>query len=597
MKDKFKVNILIEALRNIYSLLDAKQRKKGIFVFFLLFINAGIDVIGLGIIYPLIDAALNPDLIQQKIYLKFLYDGFGVNDSMTFVLVLSFLVLGILIIKNIAVLGITYIQTNYSHQVALRLNKKMFQYYYEQGFLFLKNENSGIQLHNIKIAPYYFAGPYFMQTLLAITELVVILFIVISLLIYSPQVIILFLFIVLPFFLVFYYMTKSTVKRIGIKKHDLEMTSTALLLESMRAFIDFKLSNKENKILSQFLFYQKNIFRLAVKERIYNNVPRQFYDVVLVIGVITLLIANWLLANNNVVLTSTLSIFALSAYRLIPAIGKIFAAMLIIEEMNPQIIPLLIVSNYKPTKFTTIQPLPIHQSIAFKNISFFYPGAKEQPILKKISFCVNKGETVGLIGVSGSGKTTLIHLLIRLIKESYGYIEIDGKRLDAVSDAAFQKNIGYVQQDVFIKDGTIIENIAFGEGSASINQARLQKAIKGAMLTDFIASHSAGLNMMLGENGVKLSGGQKQRVGIARALYKQADILVFDEATSALDMETEAAIVKTINRLAKTDKTIFIVAHRITTLSSCDRIYELENGQVARIIKYKELFNEKIYLS
>lgn len=597
MWDKLKMNVFIEALGNIYQLLDKKQRGKGTLVFCLLFVNAGIDVIGLGAIYPLVDAALNPALIQQKSYLKFLYDSFGVEDTTAFILILSFAVLCILIIKNLVVLGITYIQTNYSHQVALGLNKKMFQYYFGQGFLIFKNENSSTFLHNVQIAPHSVAGPYFMQTLTVLTELSVVLFILISLLLYSPHVIILFLFIVLPFFLGFYFFTKSTITQIGTKIHRQSIKSTGLLLEIARAYVDIKLSNTENKWLNQFLFYQKSILRLTVKERVLSLIPRQFYDVILVTGVISILIAIWLLQDSDIFLTSTLSIFAISAYRLIPAIGKIFAAVLILKGIMPQIKALMVLKNYEVTEFKHIQRLSFNRTISLKNISFSYPETKEQLLLNRISFQIKKGETIGFIGVSGSGKTTLINLLMRLIREDSGYVELDGKQLKATADAAFQKNIGYVQQDIFIKDGTLKENIAFGVDLQAIDYALLKEVVKESMLADFIASHPKGLDMPLGENGVKLSGGQRQRVGIARALYKQAEILVFDEATSALDMGTESAIVATINTLAKTNKTIFIVAHRITTLSGCDRIYELADGQITRIVNYIELFEEKMILN
>lgn len=597
MKSRVTNNILVEAIQNIYTLLDSKQRKGSIFIFLLLFVNAGIDVIGLGAIYPLIDAALNPGLIQEKAYLKYLYELIGVNDSTTFVLVLSWIVLGVLIIKNAMIIGITYLQTNYSHKIALSLNKKMFLYYYKQGFLFLNDRHSAMYLHNIRTAPKIFAGEYFMRTLFTLTELVVILFIIISLIIYDPIVIILFVFIVLPIFLSFYFITKSKVKKIGAKKHQIEIQSSTLILESIKGYVEIKLANKENKCLNQFSLYQENLMKLLVKERIYTDIPRQLYDIVLVFGVISILMATSFFEDADNMMASTLSVFALAAYRLIPAIGKIVASLVYVKNATPQIKPILVLRDYKATKFKIVERLPFNKKLIFKNISFAYPSTKEKKLLKNINFQVKKGQTIGFVGESGSGKTTLIHLLLRLIKEDNGYITIDGQQLLPTLNAAFQKNIGYVQQDVFIKDGTLKENIAFGEEIMDINNLLLIKSLKEAMLTDFVANHPKGLDMQLGENGVRLSGGQKQRVGIARALYKQAEILVFDEATSALDMDTEATIIETINGLSKTDKTIFIIAHRITTLSSCDSIYELEKGTIKRAISYQELYQEKIELN
>lgn len=594
MQRKFFDNILIEAIKNIYALLDKNQRKKGGFIFILLFINAGIDVIGLGAIYPLIDAALNPELIQTSVYLKKIYDTIGVADSTSFMLILSCIVLGILILKNVTSIIITYLQTDYSHKVALDFNKKMFLYYYGQGFLFLKNEHSGKQLHNIKYAPKNFASEYFMRTLFGLNEIVVILLILIGLVVYNPLVILLFLFLVLPLFLVFYFIAKSKTKAIGAKIYSADIKGNALLLEGLKAYTEVKLYNKEKRILGQFMLAQKELLKYSVRERIYNGIPRHLYDIVLIFGVITILLATKLLGNTETAMASTLSIFALAAYRLIPAVGKLITSIMYIKTSADQVKPLLVLRDYEPANLTEVKRLPLHKEIAFQNISFSYVQEKASDILKNVSFKVKKGETIGFIGSSGSGKTTLIHLLLRLIREKQGHLTIDGKVLNLKDDAAFQKNIGYVQQDVYIKDGTLKENIAFIEVETEINRQRLNNVIQEAMLSDFVANHPDGLNMQLGENGVKLSGGQKQRIGIARALYKQADILVFDEITSALDMETESAIVKTIIKLSKTNKTIFIVAHRITTLSSCNRIYELENGEIKQAHKYKELFNQRM---
>ena len=268
-----------------------------------------------------------------------------------------------------------------------------------------------------------------------------------------------------------------------------------------------------------------------------------------------------------------------------------------LKRLTPQIQPILQIENFPNQPFKEVQPLPINKSIVFKQISFAFPDSKEMAVLRDINFTVKKGEKVGIIGSSGSGKTTLLKILLRFLKEDTGSIEIDGQPLIADMEAKFQKNIGYVQQQVFIKNGTLKSNIAFGEEEEDIDLEYLNQAIEQAMLSDFIHNHPEGLEMHLGEKGVKLSGGQQQRIGIARALYKQAQILVFDEPTSALDVETESIIVDTIQHLSKTDKTIFIVAHRITTLSSCDKIYELQDGQISREINYEDLFNEKVALT
>jgi ATP-binding cassette, subfamily B, bacterial PglK len=211
---------------------------------------------------------------------------------------------------------------------------------------------------------------------------------------------------------------------------------------------------------------------------------------------------------------------------------------------------------------------------------------------KDISFKIKVGETIGVIGSSGSGKTTFLNVFLRLLKESSGNIKVDGNIINETTNALFQKSIGYVQQAVYIKNGTLKENIAFGEMESEIDIQKLKRVLKDAMLEEFVINHPGGYDMLLGENGVMLSGGQRQRIGIARALYKDAEILLFDEATSALDPETEKAIVATIYNLTKLNKTIVIVAHRVTTLEMCDRIYDLKAGEIAGIYNYKEVLDK-----
>jgi ABC-type multidrug transport system fused ATPase/permease subunit len=226
------------------------------------------------------------------------------------------------------------------------------------------------------------------------------------------------------------------------------------------------------------------------------------------------------------------------------------------------------------------------KEIIFKDILFRFPDS-EQPVLNHLSFSIQKGEKIGFVGTSGSGKTTLMNILLRFYIENSGDVLVDGVKLVRDNMSSWRKKIGYVKQDIFMIDGTIKENIAFGEDEA--DEARLMKVIQQASLEKFVKSLPDGVNTLIGEFGSRLSGGQKQRIGIARSLYRDAEILIFDEATSALDNATEQEVTESIDRLSDTNKTIFIIAHRITTLKNCDKIFELKNGEIAGMHKYHEL--------
>jgi ABC-type multidrug transport system fused ATPase/permease subunit len=205
---------------------------------------------------------------------------------------------------------------------------------------------------------------------------------------------------------------------------------------------------------------------------------------------------------------------------------------------------------------------------------------------------VKKGEKIGIVGASGSGKTTLMNVLLRFYEEQEGQITVDGVPINAANTRSWRNMMGYVKQDIFLIDGTIRDNITFGDENK--DDARLMQAIRLASLDTLIKSLPQGVETMIGERGSRLSGGQRQRISIARSLYRNAEILIFDEATSALDNQTEQEVSESIDSLSDADKTIFIIAHRITTLKNCDRIYELTNGRISGVYQYQELLEKVI---
>jgi ABC-type bacteriocin/lantibiotic exporter with double-glycine peptidase domain len=362
----------------------------------------------------------------------------------------------------------------------------------------------------------------------------------------------------------------------------------------MQAYGDVQLTNKQQYFFKNFTTLVEKINRLdSLQIGIYSKIHQRLNDIVLGLSLLIIFGFAYLFRENAAQILSLLTVFGIAAYRVLPAVNRIMGSTLAIKNVSYLIKELKPLAKYKLHEYKSIQPLPLAKSIKFENVGYNYPDNPAE-VLQDVSFHIEKGETIGFIGSSGSGKTTLLHVFLRFLSQTKGIITVDGTILDETNNPAFQKSIGYVQQNVYIKNGTLSENIAFGLEPSEIDNALLMRAIDDAMLSDFIAQHPDGLNMALGENGVKLSGGQRQRVGIARALYKDSQILLFDEATSALDHETEKAIVSTINHLAKLDKTIVIVAHRITTLEMCDRIYDLKNGKIDGVYQYSEILKKAI---
>ena len=239
----------------------------------------------------------------------------------------------------------------------------------------------------------------------------------------------------------------------------------------------------------------------------------------------------------------------------------------------------------------SIQSLNFSESIELRNVSFHYTGT-EKNVLKNIQLTLAKGSRTGFIGATGSGKSTLLDLTMSLLAPTAGHLRIDGKDIDASNIKAWQCNIAHVSQAIFLADGSMAENIAFGIPTEKIKINQVKKAAKLAQIDDFIETLPNGYQTLVGERGVRLSGGQRQRIGVARALYKKANVLVLDEATSALDDTTEKALMKAIDGLGG-NLTILIIAHRLSTLKGCDTVVELSQGKIVRSGNYTAMIKQR----
>jgi ATP-binding cassette subfamily B protein len=271
-----------------------------------------------------------------------------------------------------------------------------------------------------------------------------------------------------------------------------------------------------------------------------------------------------------------LGALALGAQRMVPLLQQIYAGWAAFMNQGASLGDLLAILKLPAPKSPhsgATAPLAFEREIALRGVAFRYPAADRHAV-NDIELVIPRGARVGIVGKTGSGKSTLVDLLMGLLQPTQGVIEIDGRPLDDQSRRAWQKRIAHVPQAIFLSDGTIAENIAFGITATSVDPVRLRIAAQQAELADFIEGLPDGYETLVGERGVRLSGGQRQRIGIARALYKQADVLIFDEATSALDSKTESDVMKSIEALSS-DLTIVIVAHRLSTLAFCSHIFDL----------------------
>lgn len=288
-----------------------------------------------------------------------------------------------------------------------------------------------------------------------------------------------------------------------------------------------------------------------------------------------------------------LGALALGAQRLLPALQQAYVALTAIRGEQSSLQDTLALLDQPLPDYAgqpAAEPLPFRKQIGLRQLSFRY--SPQTPwVLKNFDFAIAKGSRVGFIGTTGSGKSTLLDIIMGLLRPTEGTLEIDGQPITARNHRAWQAHIAHVPQAIFLTDSTIEENIAFGEPEDHIDHERVRQAARQAQIADIIESWPEQYQTLVGERGIRLSGGQRQRIGIARALYRQADVIIFDEATSALDNETEQAVMQAINDLGE-DLTILIIAHRLTTLKDCTQVVELGDGGIKRTGSYQNIVNQ-----
>lgn len=310
-------------------------------------------------------------------------------------------------------------------------------------------------------------------------------------------------------------------------------------------------------------------------------------------GMVLIAVLAYLLAGREEGISGAIPVLgalAIGAQRLLPVLQQLYLGWSHIQSGKDSLQDVLnLLEQPLPEYADEPHPPPIffRQEVKLSQMSFRYSESLPW-VLSNINIAIPRGARIGFMGSTGSGKSTLLDLIMGLLQPTDGLIEIDGVSINEKNHRSWQMHIAHVPQSIFLADTSVAENIAFGMPLNEIDHSRVMLAARQAQIDTAIESWPEGYNTFVGERGIRLSGGQRQRIGIARALYKRADVIVFDEATSALDNNTEQAVMDAINNISK-DITVLMVAHRLSTLQGCDLVYELESGRVTRMGSYLEM--------
>lgn len=593
MLKKLTHNLIVFTLRRSSRLLSAQEKRRGVQIGILSLLSAFVDVAGLALLIPVMIAATDPTLVSRSNVLQWLYDTFHFSSHGNFMVFLGALLLLTFVVKNCIVLWVAHFQSRFSYDVATSLARRQFMKYYNLGFTYIKDKNSADIHNNIVNIPVFFVSGVLISLINFFTEVTVIAIIVVGIAVVDYALFAALVAVLLPSGLVIYNLTKNKLYHLGVEQQRLSVQAFSRVYQAIFGFVDVRLTNKETRFLETYEKEQKALNESYKIKHIITLLPSRALEVIAVLGILVIFIYSFAVRDEEGNLFKFVALFGAAAFRVIPSMNRCLAALMSIKN---QLFSLEVLEDgalpYRMERMD-VHPLRFEESIEFRNLHFRFPDAAHVA-LDDFNFRVEKGEKIGIIGESGSGKTTLMNLLLRFLSEDEGGIYVDGEKLRYEDIASWRAKVGYVQQQVFLIDASLKENVAFGESPEEIDLERLEMALEQASLMDFVRTLPLGWDAQVGEMGARLSGGQRQRIGIARALYYNSSVLIFDEATSALDTETENSITESIQSL-QADKTVFVVAHRITTLRHCDRIVELKDGKLHHIWTYPELIEAKVH--
>ncbi|MCE7792677.1 ABC transporter ATP-binding protein/permease [Salipaludibacillus sp. CUR1] len=573
-------------IKKILRLFNKREKKKLILLFIMMVIAAIFETIGIGLIVPFVSIITNPEVVQEQAILSYLYVTMNFQSTSAFLIFAVIILLVVFILKNLYLLLFHYVQYRVILNQQVKLSRNLLKEYLIKPYTFHLQRNTADLLRNVNGEVSKVFQGIILSGFQLFTEILVIGCILILLFITAPLATFTASVLLGGSVFIFFRIFRKKISDLGKEQQKVNGTMIKWVNQGLGASKEVKVSGKENFFVNAYTRQSQIKANNSRYMKMLEQVPRLFIETLLVSVVLLTMLIIMLQGTTTAQIVSTMALFAMAAFRLMPSINRVVAMVTAIRYNRPALTIIYddLIKNTSNEKLSNTKKQVINhgnrtfnRAIELKNVFFRYPGQEEEAI-KNVSLTIPIGQSVAFIGESGAGKTTLVDIILGLLNPSKGDVLVDGKPL-INQKSIWQQKIGYIPQSIFLSDDTIRGNIAFGIEEAQIDENEVWRALEQAQLKEFVKSLPEQLNTKVGERGVRLSGGQRQRIGIARALYHNPEILFMDEATSALDNETEKEIMKSINKL-KGEKTLIIIAHRLSTIENCDLVYEMKIGTI-----------------
>ncbi len=578
---------IVEGFRELWSIFDRNERRQLLLLFALILMLAFVEMVGVSSIMPFLAVAANPALIETNPYLARAFEMLGFESREIFLIFLGSVVAGFIVLQNAFTILVKYAKARFSNMRGHAMAYRLMNTYLSKPYVFYLNQNSSELTKNVLGEVKHVIDGYLTPMLDGLTDIVVCIAVAAVLIAVNPGAAIVVALTVGLVYGLIYFGVRRWLVQLGTRRLNANKDRYKATMEAFAGIKDVKLLGKESFFLERFAKPSVRNAKANTLINVIGKTPAFVLNAVVyggIIGAITLIMV---VTDDVARYIPVIGVYVLAGSRLMPKVQNLFAMLSKMRAFQP-VVELMFEQLGQSTgeqapapglSAIDVTPLPFEREIRIESMSFAYPNT-EEPVIPGLNLTIAKNTTVGLVGATGCGKTTTVDIVLGLLRPTSGEIYIDNTALTEDNLRAWQANLGYVPQSIYLSDDTVTRNIAFGIPDERIDHEAVRRAAEIANLGQFIENELPGAyNAQIGERGLRLSGGQRQRLGIARALYTDPSVLVMDEATSALDGMTEGAIMEAMDRLTGS-KTIIIIAHRLATLKDADTIYMLDKGRI-----------------
>jgi ABC-type multidrug transport system fused ATPase/permease subunit len=575
----------MKVAKKIFLLLSKEQRKKVLIIGTMILFAMGFEFLSLGSLIPILGILMSKNIKIDYPMLAPIINFIGNPNREKLIFISLSLLVILYLIKGFFLLILAWQQAKLSANITSNLSKNLFQGYLSLPYSFHLNRNSAELFQYIQNQVSIFNS--ILQSIIVITtEISIVTCIIVFLFLVEPLGTATLAFFFITSSYLFYSVSKKKLFQWGNNRQQHLTKITQHILQALGGIREVLIMGKEDFFIKKFDSHNVSQAAISQKMDTVGVLPRIYLETLTILGITGLIFFMTIQDKQTETFLPVLGLFMAGVFRIMPSVNKILSSVQIIkysesiiENINKE---LNLIKSGSKIFSKVSNNCNFTNKISIQSLSFKYVGTEVNAI-DDINMEIFKGQSIGIIGLSGSGKSTFLDLLLGLHSPSSGKILIDGQNMEDCMKS-WQNQIGYVPQNIYLTDDSFKNNIAFGINEEEINAIDLNNSIKAARVDSFIDSQVDGIETLVGERGVRISGGQKQRIGIARALYKNPNILILDEATSALDTKTENEVMEAVNSLHGI-KTIIIVAHRLSTVEKCDVIYKLHGGKIIEIIK------------